>query len=396
VIDLTVGVGNYTLTTANGGPDEARRMMLKFTGAPSADRVAIIPPLPKLYIAHNAFSNASTVTISTGSGSTVVLPQNRLGVVYCDGTEVFFVAGTALVNLSSGVTGTLPIANGGTGQTTASAAINALLPSQTSNDGKALLTDGTNPLWGTLAPTLPIAAFTNKILYGLGLAIDTTDAANDVVIDAGACVSDDGTTVMTLGSSYIKQTDATFVVGTNQGGRDTGSTANGTWYVWVIHRPDTAVTDVLFSLSSTAPTMPANYTKKKRIGAVFRKSGALSADITFNGKFVSAPQTITSSGALSLPHGLSAPYKNTGVRYLCITADSGYTPGDIFDPSTGYGITNSIVALGVVVVSGASTLEIRYANSNPTNWTLGINFTTGARAAPLNANWRAIFYAEEL
>lgn len=39
------------------------------------------------------------------------------------------------------------IAGGGTGQTTANAALNALLPSQASNAGKTLLTDGTNASW---------------------------------------------------------------------------------------------------------------------------------------------------------------------------------------------------------------------------------------------------------
>ena len=45
------------------------------------------------------------------------------------------------------ITGTLPIANGGTGQTTANAAFNALAPSQTGNANKYLTTDGTNSSW---------------------------------------------------------------------------------------------------------------------------------------------------------------------------------------------------------------------------------------------------------
>ena len=61
--------------------------------------------------------------------------------------------------LGTGVTGTLPIANGGTGATTASTAAAALLPSQSSNSGKYLTTDGSGTLsWGTVsgysAPTL--------------------------------------------------------------------------------------------------------------------------------------------------------------------------------------------------------------------------------------------------
>jgi hypothetical protein len=53
------------------------------------------------------------------------------------------------VSLTAGVNGTLPIANGGTGQTTANAAFNALAPSQTGNSGKYLTTDGSNTSWAT-------------------------------------------------------------------------------------------------------------------------------------------------------------------------------------------------------------------------------------------------------
>jgi hypothetical protein len=45
----------------------------------------------------------------------------------------------------------LPIANGGTGQTTANTAFNALAPSQTSNTGKYLTTDGTDTSWATVS-----------------------------------------------------------------------------------------------------------------------------------------------------------------------------------------------------------------------------------------------------
>lgn len=47
--------------------------------------------------------------------------------------------------------GTLSIGSGGTGQTTATAAINALLPSQTSNSGKYLTTNGTTTSWATVS-----------------------------------------------------------------------------------------------------------------------------------------------------------------------------------------------------------------------------------------------------
>jgi hypothetical protein len=47
--------------------------------------------------------------------------------------------------------------------------------------------------------------------------------------------------------------------------------------MWLIKRPDTLVVDVLFSASFSAPTMPANYTLKRYIGAIHRSSAAIRA-----------------------------------------------------------------------------------------------------------------------
>ena len=60
---------------------------------------------------------------------------------------------------ASNVTGTVAIANGGTGQTTANTAFNALAPSQTANSGKYLTTDGTNTSWATVASSSNTNAF---------------------------------------------------------------------------------------------------------------------------------------------------------------------------------------------------------------------------------------------
>jgi hypothetical protein len=54
---------------------------------------------------------------------------------------------------AANVTGVVAIANGGTGQTTQTAAINALLPSQASAAGDFLKSDGTNVSWATIPIT---------------------------------------------------------------------------------------------------------------------------------------------------------------------------------------------------------------------------------------------------
>jgi len=84
---------------------------------------------------------------------------------------------------------------------------------------------------------------------------------------AGQAADSTNAIVMTLTSSIGKTTSA-WVVGTGNGGLDTGAIANSTWYhFYIIERTDTQVVDVLFSLSATVPTMPANYTFKRRIGS---------------------------------------------------------------------------------------------------------------------------------
>jgi hypothetical protein len=70
---------------------------------------------------------------------------------------------------ASNVTGTVAIGNGGTGQTTATAAFDALAPSQTSNSGKYLTTNGTTTSWATVTAGASISndTSTSTNLYPL-------------------------------------------------------------------------------------------------------------------------------------------------------------------------------------------------------------------------------------
>ena len=63
------------------------------------------------------------------------------------------------------VGGVTPIANGGTGAITAAAGLAALLPSQTGNAGKALITSGSLASWGVVASGASIQAFTANGTY---------------------------------------------------------------------------------------------------------------------------------------------------------------------------------------------------------------------------------------
>jgi hypothetical protein len=101
------------------------------------------------------------------------------------------------------LTGTIPIVNGGTGQTTANLAFNALAPSQTGNSGKYLTTDGTDTSWATnpLGTVTSVAASGGTGISVSGSPITTsgtltiTNTAPDqtVAIASGTGISVTGT-----------------------------------------------------------------------------------------------------------------------------------------------------------------------------------------------------------
>ena len=75
---------------------------------------------------------------------------------------------------ATNITGVVAIANGGTGQTTANAAFNAIAPSQTSNNGKYLTTNGTNTSWASIVT--PWSVLGNAGMVDGTNFIGTTDA----------------------------------------------------------------------------------------------------------------------------------------------------------------------------------------------------------------------------
>ena len=66
---------------------------------------------------------------------------------------------------NDGLEGPVPVAKGGTGSTTTTAALNTLLPVQTTATGKVLQSDGTTAAWITPVVTLPEPI----LFYNLGV-----------------------------------------------------------------------------------------------------------------------------------------------------------------------------------------------------------------------------------
>jgi hypothetical protein len=205
-----------TFTMPDASADGVRSLYLKITSAVSltATRTVTLAPntVSKVWIIENATTGSQIITIAQGSGATVNVPNGSKLMIVTDGagggaavfnanpTEVggtvTSVGGTgtvngitltgtvtssgnltlggtlANVNLTSQVTGTLPVANGGTGATTLTAN-NVILGNGTSAplfvapgaSGNVLTSNGTT--WQSTTPAASGASKGQAIAFSL-------------------------------------------------------------------------------------------------------------------------------------------------------------------------------------------------------------------------------------
>jgi hypothetical protein len=113
--------------------------------------------------ANGSGGGGGTVTSINASGGTT-------GLTFSGGP----VTTTGILTLG----GVLGVANGGTGQTTASGSLNALLPSQSGRAGQYLQTDGTNTLWSS------VAGGVTQIVAGSNVTITPAGGTGAVTINA--------------------------------------------------------------------------------------------------------------------------------------------------------------------------------------------------------------------
>ncbi len=122
-------------------------------------------------------------------------------------------------------------------------------------------------------------------------------------------------------------------------------------------------------------------------GAAFWTVGKTAAGGSFTEEFISADQTITSAGALTLAHSLSAAPKLIQVWLKCTTSEHNYSVNDELIPAYHTGAAGK----GTSVVPDATNLNVRYGDN--VNVFGVINKTTGVLQNATNGSWRAIFKA---
>jgi hypothetical protein len=228
---ITIAGTDYTLTNNNGTADEARAMFIKATGTPGAARNVICPAASKMYVFRNNTTGGFAMTLKTSAGTGIAVPAGQSRVLYCDGTNVVealnslgsLTLGSALgvasggtgststtyCSLTTNVTGTLPVGNGGTGAATFTAN-NVLLGNGTSAfqvvapgaNGNVLTSNGTT--WQSTAPTAGVST----INFGTTGLTPSTATSGAVTVAGTLAIANGGTGATTLAGANIPVTNA--------------------------------------------------------------------------------------------------------------------------------------------------------------------------------------------
>jgi trimeric autotransporter adhesin len=169
---VSVTAANQALTYINGasstaGDNQSVYAMLRFTTTTGAAFSVYVPPASKQYIVYNnsgytaTIYNSTTIGNTTAAGTGIAIADGKKVLVFSDATNFYTID-------AANLTGTLAIANGGTGQTTANAAFNALAPAQTAN--RVLRSDGTNTSFAQVALTTDVTGILPGANGGTGVA----------------------------------------------------------------------------------------------------------------------------------------------------------------------------------------------------------------------------------
>lgn len=214
VLNLSIS-GDTTLTAINGDVDQSRNMVINLTGTLTGSAFLSAPNVKKLYFVRNGTSGGHSVTVRPTGGSGVVIPNGTIAGVYFDGAGAAFdlisnlpsgsrvggvdittasntqtlsnktlssvILGTpASGNLSNctnvplgSVSGTLAVANGGTGVTTSTGTGSVVLSTSPTLTTPALGTPASGNLSNcTSIPSGQLTGLGTGVSGGLSSAIN--------------------------------------------------------------------------------------------------------------------------------------------------------------------------------------------------------------------------------
>jgi hypothetical protein len=200
---------NETFTMPVASADGVRSLYLKITSAVSltVTRTVTLAPntVSKVWIIENATTGSQSITISQGSGATVTIATGTKAMIVTDGAGGG--AAVTLANptilLASGVSGTLPVANGGTGITSFGTGVATALGTNINTTGGYVTQSGTLAssaivLGGGSAAAVTSTTTGTGVVTAVGNAVNTsgglvtqsgTLTANNVLLGGGSAAA---------------------------------------------------------------------------------------------------------------------------------------------------------------------------------------------------------------
>jgi hypothetical protein len=210
-VDVTLANTAGTSSATGITSTSAQYAILNISGAKTAARNLIVPSSSRHYIINNAAATGGfLLTVKGSATSGITLVDGEKAIVAWNGSDYVKIASTALSNS----TGTLPVANGGTGLTAGTS-------------GGVLYYSAT----GTLASSAALAASAIVLGGGAGATPATTTTGTGVVTALGVNTGTAGAFVVNGGA-----------LGTPSSGNLSSCTTDGTNGVGYINIPQNAQT----------------------------------------------------------------------------------------------------------------------------------------------------------
>lgn len=182
-----------------------------------------------------------------------------------------------------------------------------------------------NDAWIVLELSNPATTTTQGVAFLSNPITIAFNSTTQMDIGAGIVNYDNGSgQLLCQAITKTLQASGSWTAGSNQNGLDTGARGNSFWYnIFVIVKNSDNTSDILYSLSRTAPTVPSGYTLVAWIGAIRTDgSGNINssylAQKTIFGQIVRFQTGLLASGTGLIPEDNTIPQNTEGDEYMSL------------------------------------------------------------------------------